>query len=201
MIDSSSRAPHRRASTPISNGSEEATAGTAYRSRGECVRSSVVSSGSTGSSAPHRRSSKAPLLTGGSSFDVTPACSCCAPSAGFPEKHGSAIDALKTSSSKSAHSARRESPGSSTGRCSNRCIDVSSRRLPDTELRAPHNEESRLLRTDRRTESGLNREDVRARSTDLERFQLAAWRSGCLAVLPVQRACLSISHGTYFTAP
>jgi hypothetical protein len=44
------------------------------------------------------------------------------------------MDALRRSSSRSAHSARRESPGSSTGSCSNRCIDVSSRRLPDTGL-------------------------------------------------------------------
>ena len=55
-------------------------------------------SGNTGSSAPRRESSKALLLIGGLSFDVTPACWCYTPSTGSPEKHGSAIDGVKKSS-------------------------------------------------------------------------------------------------------
>ena len=111
----------------------------------------------------HRRLAKAPLLTGGSSFDVTAACSCCALFAGFPEKHGSAIDVVRRSSSKSAHFARRESPGSSTGSRSNRCIDASSRRLHDTGSRALHKEEPDCCEQIGTPNNSLNGEGVRAR--------------------------------------
>ena len=78
----------------------------------------------------------APPLTGGLSFGVIRASSCYAPSGGFPEKLGLGIGAVRENSYRSDHSARRESPVSSLGSCSNLCIDVSSRRLRRRIVRA-----------------------------------------------------------------